>query len=245
MKNLIRGHIYQLKKDNFLFGCLALSVIFLMISIRYFSPGPESTSIMGVDSFLGTFLGVGLILYAFMLLTANMVAEAYRSGIMKNIIGRGVAKKKYYLSIVFTISAVYLLVMLMSSVVMGAFAYNRFGMGTVLYPSYYVLSVVARVLFVMAHISFAITMTILTRNAITGVILGLIIPNIPQILEMVCGFFKVNVDFDFLKISTHMPAVYAASNDLSTFFPCFVVLSGYLILSVAAGFRLLKHQDIK
>lgn len=139
MKNLIRGHIYQLKKDNFLFGCLALSVIFLMISIRYFSPGPESTSVMGVDSFWGTFLGGDLILYAFMLLTANMVAEAYRSGIMKNIIGRGVAKKKYYLSIVFTISAVYLLVMLMSSVVMGVLAYNRFGMGTVLYPSYYVL----------------------------------------------------------------------------------------------------------
>lgn len=245
MKNLIRGHVYQLKKDNFLFGCLAISVIFLMISIRYFSPGPESTPVMGVNSFLGAFLGGDLILYAFMLLTANMVAEAYRSGVMKNIIGRGVAKKKYYLSIVFTIAAVYVLVMLISSIVMGVLACGRFGMGTVLYPSYYALSIIARILFVVAHISFAITMTILTRNAITGVIFGLIIPNIPQILEMVCGFLKVNIDLDFLKISTHMPAVYTASNDLSTFLPCFIVLSGYLILSVAAGFRLLKHQDIK
>ena len=118
-------------------------------------------------------------------------------------------------------------------------------MGTVLYPSYYALSIIARILFVMAHISFAITMTILTRNAIAGVIFGLIIPNIPQILEMVLGFLKVNIDLDFFKISTHMPSVDAASNDLSSFLLCFVVLSGYLILSIVTGFRLLKHQDIK
>lgn len=87
MKNLIRGHIYQLKKDNFFFGCLALSFIFLMISIRNSSPAPESTPVMGVDSLIGTFLSGDIILYAFMLLTANIVAEAYRSGVMKNIIG--------------------------------------------------------------------------------------------------------------------------------------------------------------
>lgn len=245
MKNLIRGHIYQLKKDNFFFGCLALSFVFLMVSVRYFSPGPESTPTMGVNSFFSSFLSGDIILYAFMLLTANIVAEAYRSGAMKTIIGRGVAKKTYYLSIVFTISAVYLLVMLISGIVMGMYAYNRFGMGTLLYPSYYALSVVARVLFVMAHISFVITMTILTRNAITGIAFGLVIPNIPQILEMVFGFLKINIELDLFKISAHMPSVYAESNDLSSFLPCFVVLSGYLIVSIVAGFWLLKHQDIK
>lgn len=242
MKNLIRGHIYQLKRDLFFFGCLAVSFIFLIISIRFSSLGLES---MGVDSLMGTFLSGDIILYAFMLLTANMIAEAYRSGAMKTIIGRGIPKKKYYLSIVFTISAVCLLVMLMSGIVTGVLACSRFGMGTVLYPSYYALSIIARILFVIAHISFAITMTILTRNAITGFIFGLVIPKIPQILEMVFSFFKVNMDLDFFKISTHMPSIYAASNDLSSFFLCFVVLSGYLILSVVIGFRLLKHQDIK
>lgn len=245
MKNLIRGHIYQLKKDNFFFGCLALSFVFLMVSVRYFSPGPESTPTMGVNSFFSSFLSGDIILYAFMLLTANIVAEAYRSGAMKTIIGRGVAKKKYYFSIALTISAVYLLVMLISGIVIGMYAYNRFGMGTVLYPSYYALSVVARVLFVMAHISFVITMTILTRNAITGIVFGLVIPNIPQILEMVLGFLKINMELDLFKISAHMPSIYEASNDLTSFLPCFVVLSGYLIVSIAAGFWLLKHQDIK
>ena len=245
MKNLIRGHIYQLKKDNFFFGCLALSFVFLMVSVRYFSPGPESTPTMGVNSFFSSFLSGDIILYAFMLLTANIVAEAYRSGAMKTIIGRGIAKKKYYLSIALTISAVYLLVMLISGIVIGMYAYNRFGMGTVLYPSYYALSVVARVLFVMAHISFVITMTVLTRNAITGIVFGLVIPNIPQILEMVLGFLKINMELDLFKISAHMPSIYEASNDLTSFLPCFVVLSGYLIVSIAAGFWLLKHQDIK
>lgn len=61
-------------------------------------------------------------------------------------------------------------------------------MGTMLYPGYYALSVVARILFVMAHISFAVTMTILTRNVITGVLFALVIPNIPQMLEMVLDF---------------------------------------------------------
>ena len=243
MMNLIRGNIYQIKKDHFFFGCLALSVVLLMVSIRYFSPEPESTTVM--NSLIGTFLDGNLILYAFMLLTANIVAEAYRSGIMKTIIGRGIAKKKYYLSIVFTISVVYVVVMLISAIVMGVLAYNRVGMGTVLYPSYYALSVVARVLFVMAHISFAITMTILTRNAITGVVFGLVIPNIPQILEMVFGFLKIQISLDFIKISTHMPSVYAASDDLSSFVLCFAVLCGYLMLSIFTGFSLLKHQDIK
>lgn len=245
MKNLIRGHIYQLKKDNFLFGCLALSFIFLMISIRFPSMGLELSPVTGVNSLIGTFLSGDIVLYAFMLLTANMVAGAYGSGVMKNIIGRGISKKKYYLSIVFTISAAYLLVMLISGIVTGVLAYSRSGMGEVLYPSYYALSIIARILFVMAHISFAITMTILTRNAITGVIFGLVIPNIPQILEMVCSFLKINIDLNLFKISTHMPSVYAASNDLSSFLPCFVVLSGYLILSIVTGFTLLKNQDIK
>lgn len=245
MNNLIRGHIFRLKKDNFFFGCLALSLIFLMITIRGSSLVSELSPVAGIDSLIGTFLSGDIVLYAFMLLTANMVAEAYRSGVMKTIVGRGIAKKIYYLSIVFTISAVYVLVMLMSGIVTGALACSKFGMGSVLYPSYYALSVIARILFVVTYISFAITTTILTRNAITGFIFALIIPNVPQILEMVLRFFKVNLDLDFFKISTHMPSVYAVSNDLSSFLPCYIVLSGYLVVSVVIGFRLLKHQDIK
>ena len=118
-------------------------------------------------------------------------------------------------------------------------------MGTITYPGYYALAVIARILFAMAHISFALTMTIYTRNAITGVVFGLIIPNISKISEMVLGFLRIHIDLNFIKISTHMPSVYTASNDLSSFLPCFAVLCGYLILSTAAGFMLLKHQDIK
>lgn len=246
MKNLIRGHIYQLKKDNFFFGCLVLSCVSLVVSIRLsFSLASVSTPVMGIEGLFHTFLGGDTILYIFMLLTANTVAEAYRSGVMKNIIGRGIAKKQYYLSIVFTVSAVYVLVMLIGGISMGILAGSRFGMGTMSYPGYYALSVIARILFVIAHISFALTMTIYTRNAITGVVFGLVIPNIPKFLEMVLGFLRININLDFIKISTHMPSVYAASNDLSSFLSCFVVLCGYLILSIFTGLTLLKHQDIK
>lgn len=245
MKHLIHGHIYRLKKDNFFFGCLALGLVFLMITIRSSSLVSELSPVAGIDSLISTFLSGDIVLYAFMLLTANMIAEAYRSGVMKTIVGRGIAKKKYYLSIVFTISAVYVLVMLVSGIVTGALACSKFGVGTVLYPSYYALSVIARILFVVTYISFAITMSILTRNAITGFIFALLIPNVPQILEMVFRFFKISLELDFFKISTHMPSVYTASNDLSSFLPCFIVLSGYLVVSVVTGFRLLKHQDIK
>ena len=86
-----------------------------------------------------------------------------------------------------------------SGVVMGILAYSRFGLGAVSRPGYYALSVIARILFVMAHISFAITMTILTRNAITGVLFGLVVPNIPQILEMLLSFFKIDIALDSFK----------------------------------------------
>ena len=245
MKNLIRGHIYQLKKDNFFFGCLAFSLAFLFMSIRFLSPGPETGVVPGTESLFSTFMGGDIVLYAFMLLTTNMIAEAYRSGAMKNIIGRGIPKKQYYLSIVYTISAAYLLVMLISGIAAGVLAGSRFGMGTILYPGYYALSVAARIFFVMAHISFAVTMAIFTRNAITGVVLGLVIPNIPQIVEMVLSFLRIHISLDFLKLSTYMPYIDTASNDLSTFLPYFIVVCGYLILSIFAGFRLLKHQDVK
>ncbi len=245
MKNLIRGHIYQLKKDNFFFGCIALSFIFLIVTIRLSSISSELIPVMAVESLISTFLSGDIIIYAFMLLTANMVAEAYSSGVMKNIIGRGISKKQYYFSIVFTISIAHLLVMLIISIIMGVLAYSRFGMDTILYPSYYVLSIIARVFFVIVHISFAVTMTILTRNAITGIIFGMVIPNVPQILEMVLGFLKIHISLDFFKISTHMPSVYSASNDLSSFLPCFIVLCGYFILSIFIGFRILKQQDVK
>lgn len=246
MKNLIRGHIYQLKKDHFFFGCLALSFVFLAVTIRLsFSLASALNPVTGIEGLFSTFLSGDTILYVFMLLTANTVAEAYRSGVMKNIVGRGIGKKQYYLSIVFTVSAAYVLIMLIGGVVMGVLAGSRFGIGAISYPGYYALSVIARILFVMAHISFALTMTLYTRNAITGVVFGLAIPNIPKILEMGLGFLRIHIDLDFIKISTHMPSVYTASNDLSSFLPCFVVLAGYLILSIVIGFWLLKHQDIK
>ena len=246
MKNLIRGHIYQLKKDRFFFGCLVLSCILLFASIRLsFSLASVSDSATGIERLLDTFLGGDTILYVFMLLTANTVAEAYRSGVMKNIVGRGIEKNQYYLSIVFTISTAYVLVMLIGSIIAGILAGSKFGMGAMAYPGYYALSIIARILFVIAHISFALTMTIYTKNAIIGAVFGLAIPNIPKFLEMVLGFLKMPVDLGFIKISTHMPSVYAVSNDLSSFLPCFAVLCGYLVLAVFAGFRILKHQDIK
>ncbi len=245
MKNLIRGHLYQLKRDNLFFGCLAFSVAFLIVSIRIASLGGGADSSGGIESLMSTFLGGDFVLYAFMLLTANMIAEAYRSGVMKNIIGRGIPKKQYYLSVVVTVSAAFLLVMLLSGIVMGVLAGSRSDLGTISYPAFYALSVIARILFVMAHISFAVTMAILTRNAIAGVIFGLMVPNIPQILEMILRFLKIRVDLGFLKISTHTPSIYEASNDLSTFLPCLIVLCGYLAVSIFVGLRLLKYQDIK
>lgn len=246
MRNLIRGHIYQLKKDRFFFACLALSCAFLIVSIRLsLSLATALTPVMGIEGLLDTFMGNDIVLYVFMLLTANMAAEAYRSGVMKNIIGRGIKKKQYYLSVVLAVSAAFVLVMLIGSIAMGVLASSRFGMGTLDYPSYYALSIMARILFAIAHISFALTMTIYTKNAITGVVLGLAIPNIPKIVEAVLGFLRISVDLNFIKISTYMPSVYAASNNLSPFLLCFAVLCGYLILSVFVGFRLLKHQDIK
>ena len=135
------------------------------------------------------FFGEETVLYVFMLLTANIVAETYRSGAIKNIIGRGIAKEQYYFSIAFTVSAVYLLVMLAGSVVMAILVGSKFGMGGLPYPAYYALAVIARILFAIAHISFALTMTIYTRNAITGTVFGFVIPNIPKAAphNCVCG----------------------------------------------------------
>lgn len=106
MKNLIRGHIYQLKKDHFFFGCLAFSFILLIVSIRYSSLESALVPVMGIESLIGTFLGSDILLYAFMLLTANMIAEAYRSGVMKNMIGLGISKKQYYLSIMYNLRCI-------------------------------------------------------------------------------------------------------------------------------------------
>ena len=192
-----------------------------------------------------TFLGGDMVLYAFMVLAAIIIAEVYRSGAMKNIVGRGISKKNYYLSMVFTISGAYILVMLVLSIFMGVFAMSKYGMGTLEYPAYFTLSMVARILFVMAHISFAVTMAVLTQNVITGAIFGFLVPYIPQALEMALGFFKIHISLDFIKISTHMPSVYDASNQLSTFLPCFLVASGYLVFSFLIGFQRLKRQDIK
>ena len=118
-------------------------------------------------------------------------------------------------------------------------------MGTLEYPAYFALSIIARILFVMAHISFAVTMAVLTQNVITGAIFGFLVPYIPQILEMMLRFFKIHISLDFIKLSTHMPSVYEASNQLSTFLPCFLVAGGYLLVSFLIGFQRLKRQDIK
>lgn len=87
-------------------------------------------------------------------------------------------------------SVAYVLVMLLGSIITGVLAGSRVGMGAVAYPGYYALSVIARILFVIAHISFVLTMTIYTRNAIIGFAFGLVIPNIPKIVEMILGFLK-------------------------------------------------------
>lgn len=50
MTNLIRGHIYQLKKDRFFYGCLGIGLIFLAVSIRIFLLG--FTSDTGMTSMM-------------------------------------------------------------------------------------------------------------------------------------------------------------------------------------------------
>lgn len=57
MKNLIRGHMYQLKKDHLFFGCLALGLIFLIATIRISSLEAAFGPTMGIDSMISTFLG--------------------------------------------------------------------------------------------------------------------------------------------------------------------------------------------
>ena len=69
MTNLIRGHIYQLKKDRFFYGCLGIGLIFLAVTIRIFLLG--FTSDPGMTSMMQTFLGGDMVLYAFMVLAAN------------------------------------------------------------------------------------------------------------------------------------------------------------------------------
>ena len=57
MKNLIRGHIYQLKKDRFFFGCLVLACILLGSSIRLsFSLASTVNPVMGVQALFDIFL---------------------------------------------------------------------------------------------------------------------------------------------------------------------------------------------
>ena len=56
MNNLIRGTVYQLKKDNFFFGCLGLGAVFLIVSIRSFSQGLTDPTV-GLQSLMTTFLG--------------------------------------------------------------------------------------------------------------------------------------------------------------------------------------------
>lgn len=245
MKNLICGHIYLLKKDRFFIACLGIALVFLVTSIRASFFGSELTPVTGLESITNAFLGGNIILYAFMLLTANVIAEDYRCGTIKNIVGKGISNKNYYLSIIFTISSVYLLTMLVYAIIMGCISSVVFGLGSFKYPLYYVLSIIARIFFVITYISFAATMTVVTMNAIAGVILGLLIPYIPNILNAFLGFLKINFSFDFLDISSHMPSFYDASNNLSPLLPCFVVIAGYFVFSLIIGFQRLKHQDIK
>lgn len=245
MKNLIRGHIYQLKKDHLFLGCLAFALVFLGISIRVSSFGTGTVTGTGLENMFRTFLNGDMVLYAFMLLTANMIAEAYRSGTIKNIVGRGINKKNYYFSIILTTSIAYLLVMLVCGIIMGSISFMQSGMGSISYPGYYAFSVVVRAFFTLTYISFATTMTILTMNAIAGFIMGLLLPYVPRVLESFFGFLRIRISFDFMNISSHMPSLYEASNDLSPFFPCIVILAVYFALSVLIGIYWLQHQDIK
>lgn len=126
----------------------------LIISIRVSSFLPIEIPVTGIDSFFNLFLGDETIIYAFMLLTVNMVSETYQSGVIKNIIGKGTGKDKYYLSIVLTISLAFLLITMISGIIAGIIASYKFGLGTIMYPSYYILAIIARILFVVASISF-------------------------------------------------------------------------------------------
>lgn len=245
MKNLIKGHIYQLKKDYFFLGCIIFSLIYLGLSIKFNSLRIELTGDNGIETMINSFLSVNIILYAFMLLTSNTVSETYRSGIMKNIIGRGIKKKNYYISMVLIMSVICLTVIFIYSLIMGYFAFTKVGMGAISYPIYHLLSVIIRIIFIFTYISFAVTASIITKNAITGFILSIIIPYIPKFLEIFLSIFKINISFDFLKISHYIPSFYDASNDLSFFIPSLFILLGYLCLSLIIGINIFKKQDIK
>ena len=104
-----------------------------------------------------TFLGGDMVLYAFMVLAANIMQRFIVPAHEEH------RRTRHFKEELLFIYGLYYFRRIHPGDAgafhfMGIFAMSKYGMGTLEYPAYFALSIVAKILFVMAHISFAVTM---------------------------------------------------------------------------------------
>ncbi|MGL4451798.1 MAG: hypothetical protein ACRCTZ_11470 [Sarcina sp.] len=245
MNNIIKAVIYRIFKSKAFIGCIIFSILDLVLGIIMNKAMYGEKIIYGVDSLNSSLTNNGTLAIIFLILMAILISEDYSSGAMKNIIGKGVNKLKYYIGNILAIMILYLVVSLIYSTVLTSYYTILNGFGSFEEIKYILVKSLVQFIIVVGMMFVVATVVIITKKTISGLILGCIILYIPSFLSILSIFIKLKFNFEIISLNYYQNIVATGSLQLKILIQAVVISVCYIILATLISNIILKKQEVK
>lgn len=245
MRNIINTNIYKtLKSKGYYIVCGLLSIYILIqiyLSIRYTL---KLTQVTGMDTLIELLSGPYIVILFLMIIGKNMVKD-YESGVIKNILGRGITRTKYFIGQIISSYIIFGITWIIFVIILVSVSSIRSGVGQV-NIKIILTSGLLNMIFILTLIAMVIAIIAITRNGIGIVIIFVGAVNIAKIIMFIFSLFHINVNLYGVEMTTYISAI-NTQNSLNEIILLkgIGVLSIYLLFSIVIGLYAMKKQDVK
>lgn len=246
MRNIINANIYKtLKSKGYYVVCGLLSMYILMeiyLSFRYTFEPPQVT---GIDTLISFLSGPYMVVLLFLIMIGKHMIKDYESGIIKNILGRGITRTKYFIGQIissYIIVGITWIIFVAILVIIGSIK-SGIGQGNI---KFILTSSVLNMVFILTLITMLIATIAITRNGIGMVIIFVGAVNIAKIAMFLFSLFNIRLNLYGFEMTTYISAINTQNSiNEMLLLKGIGVVAVYFLVSIIVGFYAMKKQDVK
>lgn len=245
MINIIKSNLFKLFRNKTYYGiCVLLGLsLILYIYLNYFAKYSNDFVVPALQNLSENLSNPYIINILFALLAGKFILEDYGSGVIKNILGRGISRGKYFIGNIISIYIVYVITWIIYLVLQSIIYGFKYGIGTgnikVL-----LLGIILNLIFMLALIIIVSAITAITRNGILIAIIFVVILNIDKIIMLIASILHRRIDLYWINMITYINYIDIGTNNELLIKGIGISLV-YVVIFIIVGLYAIKKQDVK
>lgn len=246
MINVIKSNLFKLFRSRGYYaicGLLGLSLA-MYIYIIYFSPGHERSFIVPVLQNLRANLSNPYIInILFLILVGKFILEDYESGVIKNILGRGIGRNKYFIGNIISVYFVYIITWIIYLVLQSIIYGIKYGIGTGNIGNL-MLGIILNLIFMLALLTIVSAAVAITRNEILIILILIITLNIDNIIMLIAEILHRSIDLNWLSMINYINYISRSTSNI-LFIKGIGISLIYVVIFIFVGIYAINKQDVK